>query len=577
MLRVPPVLIAGAFLLAGVRAEAAERAYVLDRDAPSLTALAFPGGAASGTLALEGRPEAMARTPDGSTLLVLDRGPGKDKGEAGYQATGKAALTIVDAPALKTRARLELGYGLLSGETLAGILSPDGQRLAVVCPGYDSKSAAQILPRELVTVDIAKGVVAGRVPLAYPVTDISSDPDALRAFLFTPRRAGKEGGAARVTIVDLSGPRVTGEVELAGNPQPPLVSLDGRFLYLLDEGTPNNKKPERHVAGSLQVVSVASRALAATIEGGNAPRGLTVDPKSGQVFFVNDAPPTSGLQSTYGELHVVRGSAVATTIQTAPEVRFLRFSDSGDRLYAVAKQAIAVTALPGLQSHPLNLDRAKDVMLEDEPGPVSALGLSPDGKRAFVFHEATNRLLVLDLATEESVAMVNFGRGPLPKILKPLGLDALVAARTQSAAAAPSPFQDSGAVGPRVSAILVRPDSRFAYVLSPSGDVAVVDAAKGTLVDRIGGAGKEMRLLPGRRQLAVLGDDAVTLIETGTNKKGLDVPARGLRALLPTPDAAGVMAVTDTDVILLEAATGAERARAGGFRKVMRVLFAAAP
>ena len=114
-----------------------------------LTALALPAGTAAGSLSLTGRPEALVRTPDGATLLVLDQGPGKDKGESGYQATGKSSVTIVDAASLQVRSRIELGFGILGGEIPTGLLSPDGQRLVLVCPGYESKNPGESLIREL--------------------------------------------------------------------------------------------------------------------------------------------------------------------------------------------------------------------------------------------------------------------------------------------------------------------------------------------------------------------------------------------------------------------------------------------
>ena len=50
-----------------------------------------------GSLALAGSPWALAQSPDGSRLAVFDRGPGKDKRERGYKATGRSSATIVAA------------------------------------------------------------------------------------------------------------------------------------------------------------------------------------------------------------------------------------------------------------------------------------------------------------------------------------------------------------------------------------------------------------------------------------------------------------------------------------------------
>ena len=567
--------------LEATSARAAERPYVLDRDHPSLTALALPAGTAAGTLALQGRPEAIVRTPDGATLLVLDQGPGKDKGESGYQATGKSSVTIVDAAALKARARVELGYGILGGEIPTGLLSPDGQRLVIVCPGYESKNPSEKLARELVTVDVAKGEEVGRLTLDRPVSDLSSDREAKTAFLFSARRGKKEGATpARLLMVDLAGPSVVADVELKGDPQPPVVSPDGGFLYLLDAGKPD-RKPDKHVPGTVQVVSVADRKLVETLDGGSGPRELTVDHKSGHVFFVNDGASAQGLDAAFGELRVIKGAALATTIRTAPAARFLRFSPAGDRLYVVAPQAVDIVEVPGLQSHPMHLDRAKGAVLYDDPGPAKELALSPDGKRAFVLYEKSSKLLVLDLDKEDSVAMVTTGRGGI-KFMKALGAAALTAASyysaQQSAQGGGTFFYDVYRIGMAVTSVVVRPDSRFVYVLNTqSGDVTAVRADNGEVVEKMAGGGSGLRLFPGGKRLAVLADDLLKLIDADANQKGPELPMNNLRSIVPTPDEKSVLAVTDTEVVLLDAATGSVKSRAGGFKRAVQVVFAAAP
>jgi DNA-binding beta-propeller fold protein YncE len=295
---------------------------------------------------------------------------------------------------------------------------------------------------------------------------------------------------------------VLGVVELAGEPQPPIPSPDGRFLYLLDPGSPN-KKPEKHVPGTVQVVSVADRKVVATLDGGSGPREMTVDHKNGQVFFVNDGASAQGLEAAFGELRVIKGAALATTIQTAPSARFLRFSAAGDRLYVVAPQAVDIVELPSLQSHPMHLDRAKGAILYDDPGPAKELALSPDGKRAFVLYEKSSKLLVLDLDKEDSVAMVTTGRGGI-KFMKALGAAALTAASYYSAQQSASRggggmfFYDVYRIGMAVTSVAVRPDSRFVYVLNTqSGDVTAVKADSGEVVEKMQGGGNGLRLFPG--------------------------------------------------------------------------------
>ncbi|PYQ15107.1 MAG: hypothetical protein DMF80_10690 [Acidobacteria bacterium] len=569
---------------AAMAAEAAGRAYVLDRDTPSLAALALPAGTLLGSVALQGRPEALVRTPDGSKILVLDQGPGKDKGDAGYQATARSSLTIVDAAALKVLSRVELGFGLLGGDNPTGLLGPDGERLVLLCPGYESKNPAESLARELVTVSVAKGEVAGRLPIERAVSDLQSDPEVKTAFLFSARRGKKEAAQpAELRIVDLKGdlqgPRLLGKVELKGDPQPPVLSPDGGYLYLLDEGNPSDK-PEKNVPGSIQVISVATRALVATLEGGTRPREMTVDAKGKRVFFIDDGAPAKGLEAGFGELRVLQGAELKTKLETAPGGRFLRFSPGGDKLYVVAPAAVTVVELAGLQAHPMHLDRAKGAILYDDPGPAKELALSPDGKRAFVLYEKSSKLLVLDLDKEETVAMVTTGRGGI-KFMKTLGAAALTAAsyyaadRQASRSGGGLFYYDVYQVGRAVTSIVVRPDSRFVYVLNTqSGDVTVADSANGQVVDKLAGGGSGLRLLPGGKRVAVLASDQLKLIDAEANRKGPELAMDKLRSLAPSPDDKFVLALTDSQVVTLDPATGEVRGRATGFKKAVQVVFA---
>src|SRR5262245_6344657 len=128
-------------------------AFVLDQDARSLTIVDVASGAALQTATLQGSPTALLRTDDGKSLLVLNRGAGKDAGDAGFQAKSKSAVTILDAKTLAVRSRVELGWGL----ELTAMLSRTGERLSVLCPGYVSRKPEETLPREL------EKIVTGRM------------------------------------------------------------------------------------------------------------------------------------------------------------------------------------------------------------------------------------------------------------------------------------------------------------------------------------------------------------------------------------------------------------------------------
>src|SRR5688572_14844630 len=118
---------------------AAPRVFVLDEVDKSVSVLDVASGAIQKTVTLQGQPKALVRTPDGRRLLVLDRGPGKDAGDAGYEAKGKSALTILDAASLAVQSRVELCWGL----DFKAMMTPGGDRVSLVCPGYAAKKAEE--------------------------------------------------------------------------------------------------------------------------------------------------------------------------------------------------------------------------------------------------------------------------------------------------------------------------------------------------------------------------------------------------------------------------------------------------
>ena len=531
-------------------AHAAERPYVLDRGKGTLIALAMPDGTVAGSVLLGGQPEALLRTPDGTTLLALDRGPSL-VGRKPAQEAGKAVVSIVDAATMTLRARVELGNGLWGTDAPKGLVSPDGKRLTLVCPGLDSKALAERPPRELVTVDVASGRLAGRVTLEHAVTDLSGDREGRLAFLFTARSSSRDDAPARLTLVDLAGPKVVASIALEGRPQPPVLSADGRFLYLLDPGRAH-KKADQRVPGSVEVVSLAEYKVVRRIDAGGSARTLTVLAQHGLAFVVSEGAFAHGLDASSGELRVLKGAGLAATVRIAPNALLLRFSAAGDRLYALGPQAVDIVDLPSLRSHPLHLDRAQGAIFQDDPGPAKDLALSPDGKRAFVLYEQSGQLLVLDLLKEDRLAMVATGRG-VGRVVK-------------SILTAPH------------AAMAVRPDSLFAYVLDgQSGDVTVVKAEDGTEAARLPVGGHTLHLFPGGRQLAVQARERLRLVDTQTHALGREVPVMRLHSVVPTSDGTAVLAAGDLEVVLLDAATGAERARLDGFVRAAAVVFAAAP
>jgi hypothetical protein len=109
----------------------------------------------------------MLLSPDGSRLVVLERGPGTDRGERGFKAMGKSAATIIDTAAMAIIGRVELGSGVDPERIYFGT-----ERLAIFCPGYEAKHSAEAQARELIVLDAREGREVGRVTVEPGVVPI---------------------------------------------------------------------------------------------------------------------------------------------------------------------------------------------------------------------------------------------------------------------------------------------------------------------------------------------------------------------------------------------------------------------
>ena len=486
-------------------------AYVLDKDARSVTTLEVTSGAVVRAATVQGSPTRLLRTGDGKRLLALDRGAGRDGG-AGHQATTRSAVTILDAATLAIQSRVELGWGLEPTTMLNG----NGNRLSVVCPGYVGRKADETRPAEILTIDLTAGKVVGRVALPRPATAFFGTPDGRTAVILSARDQPKQTPPlpAELRFVDLTGATSPVTVSLDGDPRNPVLSPDGRFVYLLDRGNPSSN-PAKNVNGHLLVVSVESRTLETTTDVGSKPRGFVLDESGRQLLLLSDTPPVRGARGDRaGELRIIRGATVLPpiTVPTMPEL--IRATADGKRLFVVSGDAISGFAMPDFA--PLTSTRRLSVINME-------FAISPDGRRGFVVF--LQNLWTYDLESGTELAKIITGR------MSARLLSAAVAG-VQTAASESAARRDAERTGQshyyyteytlRESneTIAVRPDSTAAYVLNrQTGDVTIVDAATGTTIEKVATDGFAVHFLPGVSTALVVDDSVVHAIDMNTNKK----------------------------------------------------------
>jgi DNA-binding beta-propeller fold protein YncE len=556
-----------------VRAQgAAPVAFVLDQDARSLTIVDVASGAALQTATLQGSPTTLLRTDDGKSLLVLDRGVGKDAGDAGFQAKSKSAVTILDAGTLAVRSRVELGWGL---EPTA-MLSRTGDRLSVLCPGYVSKKPEETLPRELVTVDLTSGRVAGRLALPRPVTAFFSTPDDRTAVLLAARDKPKQTPPlpAELQFVDLAAATSLATVSLDGDPRNPVLSPDGKFVYLLDRGNPSGN-PEKNVNGRLFVVSAQGRKLETTTDVGSKPRGFVLDESGQQLLLLSDSPPARGPSGDRtGELRVIRGATVQAPIKVPPMPEFIRATPDGKRIFVISGDAISGFALPDLT--PLTSTKRNGVINMES-------AISPDGRRAFVVFQ--QNLWTYDLESGKELEKIITGRMSQRLLLATVATVATEASKSSGRREAEAKGRShylytEYSLKDANETIAVRPDSKAAYALNrQTGDVTIVDGATGSVVDKIGMDGFAVHFLPGASAALVINNSAVHAIDTTTNKKLDDLASgkygagEGFSRVEVSPDGKYAVVFGQQAVVCVNGSSGKASGHLRPFGRVVDVEF----
>lgn len=579
-----PLTVAFAFLVVpavelavGGNTTSESRVWVLDSGAKKLVYLALPEGERLAVLPLEGTPESLFQSPDGSRLIVLDRGPGKDRGSRGYEAKDRSVATIVDPASHAIVAHVDLGAGV---DARNHFFSSDAHRLSLLCPGFEDSNPAKSLPRELVNVDLRSGVETGRVTLEHGTVPIGTYGRNLTLMRGLYPGSAIPFGQGRFSIVDLDGPALAGTVSTGGWFD---LAMSGPYAYLLHKGWPDLDAP-RHRRGSLYVYSVERRALETVLDAGNNPKGLFRDVHRGQLFIPGDAP-RDAQDDMAGSLYIVRGSTLAATLDVAANPRMV--TRAGETVFVVGEDAVTLV-------DPVTLEVVATIPLRNEEGTLvdddelaTELRLNAGGERAFILYGLHNKVVVLDLIANRALRSVKTGRKN-KELLRGISAAFLVAGWSPgwqgdvlTAAGLGiglwNNYLESGKTT-TPSMLALHPDGLVAYAVNSQGrNVTVIDAVKAERVKQLGVRGRELRLLPGGHVLAVLSRSGIQLMDTTTNTKLEELDVRELRAFELTPDGANAVALGKESLLCFDASSGEVLARVTNLEAPVALTFDSAP
>lgn len=543
------------------------RAYVLDQEARTLTLLDLPGGRVAGTVTLQGSPSRLLRTNESARIIVLDQGEGRDAGDAGFQAKTRAAATILDGRTLAIQGRVELGWGL-SGTTM---VAATGERLSVVGPGFRGRTAAESLPRELVTVDLVAAKLLSRIELPHHATAAIATPDGQTAVALSSRQEPRNAAAvpAELRFLDLTAGTIAATVPLDGNPEAPVLSPDGQFVYLLDRGRPNNN-PDKNVNGRLHAVSMATRSVAAVTEVGSKPRGLVLDERGRQLLMVSDGPPVKGPgnRDRPGELRVVRGPAPGAPIPVGTGPERLEVSPDGRTLWVLGTYSAAKLALPGMEPAP----------------PVTfktwgeELAVSPDGQRLYMLNG--EYLYTYDLATGLKIKDVRTGRMAMKTLLalesglktETSRLEAQNEARREGRSY--YAYTEYTLAEPQ-GTMAIRPDGQAIYALnSQTSDLTIIDGGTGEIIKKLPAGGFGVHFIPAASVALVPSASAVHAVDLVAHQKLADVITDATGSFTSSalsPDAGTAVIWGAGGVAIVDATSGKPVGSVKAFRRVAAV------
>lgn len=539
---------------------------VLDQQARTVTTLELPSGRVAQTASLQGTPSALLVTADWRRLLVLDRGEGRDAGDNGYQAKTRSAVTILDGRTLAVQGRVELGWGL---EPVA-MLSAGGDRLSVVAPGFQGRTPAESLAREVVTVDVVSAKVLSRVQLPRRATACLATPDGRTAVVLSARDERKGTVLpAELRFLDLTAGTVSATVALEGDPGGPVLAPDGQFLYLLDRGRPNDN-PDKNVNGRLHIVSMEARAVQSVADAGSKPRGLVVDDRGTQLFMVSDGPPGKGPanRTRAGELRVIRagGSSAPIAVGTSPER--LELSTDGRTMHVLGTYSVAKVSLPDLQpAAPLTFK-----------GWGEELRVSPDGSRLYMVNG--EYFSTFDLATGARLEQVRTGRmGKKMFLALESGLKtetARLEAENQARREGRSyyAYSEYTLAQPR-GTIAIRGDGKAVYALnSQTSDVTVIDAVSGAILEKVPAGGFTVLFMPAASVALVPSASTVHVVDFATHQKRADLVSDitgNLEQGELSPDGRLAVIHGSGGVVLVDATSGSPLGTFKPFGKVVGV------
>jgi YVTN family beta-propeller protein len=294
-------------------------------------------------------------------------------------------------------------------------------------------------------------------------------------------------GASSLGFYTADGRRL-GEVPVGKHPHEMVISADGRFAYITDNGT---MRIEQAGTGgnTVSIVDLVARKKVGEISLGRfrRPHGIALNPKSGLLAVTTELPDQLLL------IDPASRAIVKTFDPKGKTAHMVAWDSEGRWAYVSNSNSANVTALEA-ESGRLRLIPTR----ERPEGSV----LSPDGQRLYVVNREAERISVIDTTKQELVREIRTGNGPVRVAVTPDGRQLVYAlmheSKVEFADATSGRILGQVALGGQPVSLNLSSDGKLAFASAQDIDtVYVISVPERKIV-------RQFRTAPGARPDPVL-------------------------------------------------------------------------
>ena len=275
-------------------------------------------------------------------------------------------------------------------------------------------------------------------------------------------------GSDSVSVIDMATKTITATIPVGDGPSGVAVSPAGTKVYVTNSG--NN---------TVSVINTANNTVTSTVNVGNAPYGVAVSPDGTLVYVTNLNDNSVSVINT-------AMNQVIYTITVGKWPEGVAFTPDGEKAYVANYYSYSTISV---------IDTATNTVISTVNDPEiygpSGIAIAPNGKKAYVTSNFNDKLVVMDLLSNQVITTVNVESGP--------------------------------------HGISVSPDGTRVYVVNGEGNtISVIDTATDEVIAMVpvGNGPYGIAVSPDGKTVSVTNRQSndVSMIDTATNKVIATVP-----------------------------------------------------